>query len=267
MPFSPMDVAHNRSFSPAEFQQALQTAAVGRYLVHRSTTESTMALARREAEEGAPHGTLVLAEEQTAGRGRRGRSFFSPPGENLYFTLVLRLPIEVHGHLPIAVPVAICEAVAAEGAVARIKWPNDIWVGERKVSGMLIDAEVAADGAIAMPGIGINVNGDPALNPELRDIATSLARELGRYVDREQLLARVCNWLEPLLTASPDRLIERYREHSMVIGRGITVQPLAGVAYDAVASGIEPDGSLRVTRPTGEVACILAGDVSIRPRT
>ena len=261
-----MDAAASRSFSPVEFQQALQTVAVGRYLVHRSSTESTMALARREADEGAPHGTLVLAEEQTAGRGRRGRSFFSPPGENLYFTLVLRLPVEVHSHLPIAIPVAICEAVAAEGVAARIKWPNDIWVAERKVSGMLVDAELTPEGAVAMPGIGINVNGDPALNPELRDIATSLARELGRHVERERLLARVCNRLEPLLTASPERLVERYRELSMVIGRNITVQPLSGAAYDATATGIEPDGSLRITRPNGEVECILAADVSIRPR-
>jgi BirA family biotin operon repressor/biotin-[acetyl-CoA-carboxylase] ligase len=259
-----MDAAASRSFSPAQFQQALQTAAVGRYLLYRSSTASTMALARREADEDAPHGTLVLAEEQTAGRGRRGRSFFSPPGENLYFTLVLRLPMEVHRHLPVVVPVAVCEAIAAEGVAARIKWPNDIWVGERKVCGTLIDAELTPELSIAMPGIGINVNGDPTLNPELRDIATSIARELGRHVDREQLLARVCNRLEPLLTAFPERLIERYRELSMVIGRGITVQPLSGAAYNATATGIEPDGSLRITRPNGEVESIVAADVSIR---
>lgn len=259
-----MHVAASRPFSPAQFQEALKTVAVGRYLVFRSSTASTMALARREADEGAPHGTLVLAEEQTAGRGRRGRSFFSPPAKNLYFTLVLRLPIEIHRHLPVAVPVAVCEAIAAEGVAARIKWPNDIWIGERKVCGTLIDAELTPAGAVAMPGIGINVNGDPALNPELRDIATSVARELGRYVDRELLLAEVCNRLEPLLTASPDRLVERYRELSMVIGRDITVQPLAGAAYDAVAVGIEADGSLRVMRTNGEMERIVAADVSVR---
>ena len=259
-----MDKAASRSFSPVEFQQALQTAALGRYLLYRASTDSTMALARREADEGAPHGTLVLADEQTAGRGRRGRSFFSPPGENLYFTLVLRLPMEVHRHLPVAVPVALCEAIAAEGAAARIKWPNDIWIGERKVCGTLIDAELTPGSALAMPGVGINVNGDPALNPELRDIATSIEKELGRHVDREQLLARVCNRLEALLTASPEWLIERYRELSMVLGRTITVQPLSGAAYDATATGIEPDGSLRITRSSGDVESIVAADVSIR---
>ena len=115
-----------------------------------------------------------------------------------------------------------------------------------------------------MPGIGINVNGDPSVNPELRDIATSVAKELGRHLDRELLLARVCNRLEPLLTALPERLIARYRELSMVIGRSITVQPLSGTAYDATATGIEPDGSLRITRSNGEVESIVAADVSIR---
>src|SRR5207244_793702 len=115
------------AFDPAAFQAALNTRTIGRFLLYRPSIDTTMRLARREADEGAPDGTLVLAEEQTAGRGRRGRGFFSPPGENLYFTLLLRRPAPVHGALPVAVPVAVCEAVRAEGLDARIKWPNDIW--------------------------------------------------------------------------------------------------------------------------------------------
>ncbi|MGH2608361.1 MAG: biotin--[acetyl-CoA-carboxylase] ligase, partial [Tepidiformaceae bacterium] len=172
-------------FDARRFQEGLRTGAIGRFLVYRAATETTMVLARGLAEGGTPHGTLALAEEQRAGRGRRGRTFFSPPGENLYFTLVLRLPMEAHRRLPVAVPVAVCRAVRAEGAEARIKWPNDIWIGGRKVCGILIDAETGPDGSIAFPGIGINVNGDPTLNPELADTATSIRRELGRRVERE----------------------------------------------------------------------------------
>ena len=139
-----------------------------------------MTIARREAEEGAAHGTVVLAEEQTAGRGRKGRSFFSPAGENLYVTFILRCEPAIHRRLPVIIPVAVCEAIRDEGVDALIKWPNDIWVGQRKMAGMLIDAEIGSDGPIAFPGIGINVNGDPTINPDLRDIATSLRREVGR---------------------------------------------------------------------------------------
>ena len=90
------------AFDAAAFQRALQTRAVGRWMVYRDECESTMPLARREADEGAPHGTIVLAEAQTAGRGRRGRSFHSPAGENLYFTLVLRLSPAQQRTLPVA---------------------------------------------------------------------------------------------------------------------------------------------------------------------
>jgi BirA family biotin operon repressor/biotin-[acetyl-CoA-carboxylase] ligase len=238
---------------------------LGRFLIYRRVTETTMVLARREAEEGAPHGTLVLAEEQTAGRGRRGRSFFSPAGRNLYFTMVLRLPIEVHRLLPVSVPLAVCAAARAEGVDARIKWPNDVWVGERKLSGMLIDAEITAQGALALPGIGINVNGDPTVLPELRNSATSLARELGRDVDREELLARLCGELERVLACPREAVIEEYREMSMILGRRVLVHPAEGQPWAGEATEIAEDGGLVVVRETGGVETVAAADVSVRP--
>ena len=254
-------------FSAAEFQAQLTTGAIGRFLLYRSSVESTMMLARREAGEGAPHGTLVLAEEQTAGRGRRGRSFFSPPGENLYFTLVLRVPMEVHRRLPLIVPVAVCEAVQPDVPGSRIKWPNDIWVGERKLCGMLIDAELPAGGLpIAMPGIGINVNGDPTRIPELRDIATSVAREAGRPASREAILARVCNGIEALLSTPADALARRYEELSMIVGRDITVHLRAAQATTRSQPQSPPEGALVVTRRDGRTETVVAADVSVRPR-
>jgi len=252
-------------FSAPDFHAALTTRSIGRYLLYRPQTETTMILARREAEEGGPDGTIALAEEQTAGRGRRGRSFYSPPGENLYFTMVLRLPLDVHRRLPVAVPLAVAAACAQEGVEARIKWPNDIWVGERKLSGMLIDAELTGNGAIAFPGIGVNVNGDPTLNPELRDIATSLRRELGRTVQRELLLARICNGLEETLALPERELLDAYRKLSMVLGRRVTVSPAQGRGFEAVADSIREDGSLVVRRADGTVETVTAADVSLRP--
>lgn len=252
-------------FDPRAFQEALRTTALGRWLVYRPVTPTTMDLARREAAEGAPHGTLVLAEEQTAGRGRKGRAFFSPAGENLYFTLLLRLAEGDQARLPVAVPLAVCEACRAEGLEARIKWPNDVWVGERKLSGMLIDAEVTGGVAVAYPGIGVNVNGDPTLLPGLAAIATSLRRELGRRVAREALLARACNLLEEALEQDPRKLVARYRELSLVLGRTVNVSDVAGASFEAVAEDVTEDGALIVRRADGARETLMAAELSLRP--
>jgi BirA family biotin operon repressor/biotin-[acetyl-CoA-carboxylase] ligase len=252
-------------FDLARFQSALTTGAIGRHVTYRAVVETTMDVARQLAAAGAPDGALVLAEEQTAGRGRRGRGFYSPAHDNLYFTLILRGAARRFRTLPVAAPLAVCVACAAEGVAARIKWPNDVWCGERKLSGMLIDMETAGDASVAFPGIGINVNGDPAANPGLAAIATSLARELGRPIDRETLLARVCNELERALALPPANLHADYRTLSMVLGRRVTVTELSGAAYDALARDITPDGALLIERPNGTRDTITAADVSVRP--
>ncbi|MEJ5221562.1 MAG: biotin--[acetyl-CoA-carboxylase] ligase, partial [Tepidiforma sp.] len=122
----------------ARFQSLLHTRTVGRSLVYRPVVGSTMDLARREAAEGAIHGTAVFAEEQTAGRGRRGRSFFSPAGANIYVTFVLRCSLDIHRTLPVRVPIAVAAAIRSVVPSAAIKWPNDVWVGDLKACGMLI---------------------------------------------------------------------------------------------------------------------------------
>ena len=253
------------SFDARRFQEHLTTSAIGRFLVYREQVDSTMVLAKREAAEGAPHGTIVLAEEQTAGRGRRGRTFDSPPGENIYMTLVLRLPLEAHRRLPLAVPLAICIACGEEGVDAKIKWPNDIWVGQRKLSGILIDADLGGDGPVAMPGIGINVNSDPTVNPALVDTATSLRRELNRHVARERLLATICNQLERTIALDPVALSGEYRSNSMIIGHQVTVSTASGESYEAIAEGIADDGGLVVLLTEGSRRTLIAEDVSVRP--
>jgi BirA family biotin operon repressor/biotin-[acetyl-CoA-carboxylase] ligase len=253
-------------FDVTAFLAALRTTEIGRKFVYHESIPSTMDAAREEAAGGAPHGTVVLAEEQTAGRGRRGRSFYSPATDNLYFTLVLRLPLASHRRLPVLLPLAVAHALRAEGADARIKWPNDIWINDRKVCGMLIDGELAYNGGLGFPGIGVNVNGDPTENPELSEIATSLAKELGRPVSREAVLAGICNELERLLTCPMTDLIQDYRELSCTLGREVTVHPTGGRAFDATALSISDDGELMVRQENGLVTAINAADVSVRPR-
>jgi BirA family biotin operon repressor/biotin-[acetyl-CoA-carboxylase] ligase len=163
------------------------------------------------------------------------------------------------------VPLAVLAGIKAEGVAAGIKWPNDIWAGERKLCGMLIDAELSDIGAIAMPGIGVNVNGDPTLIPELREIATSLQRELGRPVQRERLLAGVCNELQRLLSLPQDEVIDLYRRGSVVLGKAVLVTPLKGDPYEATARRIAADGSLVVERADGRVEELNAAEVTLRP--
>ena len=130
---------------------------------------------------------------------------------------------------------------------------------------MLIDAEVGAEGPVAFPGIGINVNGDPTVNPELRDVATSLRREVGRPVQRESLLAAICNRLEAMLTPSEDPLIVEYRQLSMILDRDVTVTPVSGEPYVAKAVSIADDGGLIIQRHDGTVETVLAAEVTLRP--
>ena len=257
-------MAASPPFDTERFAAALHTAGLGRDFRYVLETPSTMDLARSAAAEGARHGALILAESQTAGRGRRGRGFFSPPGGSLYFTLILRPSREAYGRLPLAVPLAVCRACAHEGVDARIKWPNDIWVGERKVCGMLIDGETGPGGLTAYAGIGINVNADPTADAALRDSATSLSRELGRQVGRESLLARICDQLEAAVDAPERDLVDAYRAVSLVLGRLVTVEEAEG-AYEARALNIGPDGGLVVEREGGERLTVLAADVSVRP--
>ena len=168
-------------FSPSLFSSHLTTQLLGRFLLYRLTTPSTQLLAKREAIEGAPNGTLILAEQQTAGKGRvDGRTWLSPPAHNLYFTLLLR-PSDVRDitKLNFALSLAVCRAVEASapaGLQPRVKWPNDVWVGGRKVAGVLVDVDMMGSACTVSAGIGVNVNQDwtAVEDKELRDSATSL---------------------------------------------------------------------------------------------
>jgi len=183
-------------FSKPHFSWNLHTDYVGRRFQYRPYTESTQDDARHMLQRWrSPNGTIILAESQSAGRGRSGRSWVSPADVNLYFTLSL-YPVEDPRPLAYVTPLAIAEAIEEvsekKGRPLRalLKWPNDVFLNGRKVAGELVETATAEDGQpVAFVGAGINVNLDPDGHPEIKDIATSIKDEIGFEVPREEVLA------------------------------------------------------------------------------
>jgi len=247
-------------------QERLATRWLGRALLYCTVTTSTQDVARREAEASAPHGTAVVADEQTAGRGRLGRAWHSPPGENLYITLILRPDAPLGPKLAMVAPLAVARAVEEVTPLrAGIKWPNDVWIGGRKLAGVLIEAEVRGEEvAFSLVGIGVNVNMDVAAVPELAETATSLRRELGREVPREDVLASLLNHLEALYEAPEEEVWRQWRQRLITLGRHVVARAGQEVT-EGLAEDVDRQGRLLVRRPDGALVAIDAADVTLRP--
>jgi BirA family biotin operon repressor/biotin-[acetyl-CoA-carboxylase] ligase len=249
----------------ARLQGELKTSHLGRSVVYRPVTTSTMDLARREAEEGATSGTIVLTEEQTTGRGRFGRTWVSPPGANTYVTLVLRPSPDQLRVLPVAAPLAVARALRASGAEPTLKWPNDVQLDGLKVAGILLESEwLGGDPVYTLAGIGINVNFDATNVAEIAGIATSMRTHLGREVPREPVLAAVLNELESILDrADQAEILSEYRPLVTTIGQQVQVSA-AGETVSGVAEGIDQEGRLLVRTASGVVQAFAAGEVTLR---
>ena len=221
---------------------------------------------------GGPEDQVLVAEEQTAGRGRAGRTWVSQPGASLTFSVLLRpapVPPSARGWLPLLTGVAVAEGVrSASGVVARLKWPNDVLAGDRKLAGIL--AEQSADGDAVVIGVGLNVStSEKALPVSPAGLpATSLLVE-GADVGREALLAKILRSLERWYLrfgADPDPvssgLLAQYRADCATLGRQVRVELPAGRALAGTAEDIDPAGRLLV-RPAGAASAtaVSAGDV------
>ena len=246
----------------------LATQFVGRFILYRTWIGSTQDLARRAAEAGAPEGTLVLADAQGAGRGRLGRPWVSPPGRNLYLSLVLRPPTSCLKALALLAPLAVSRAVEeVTGLRPRIKWPNDILLGPRKLSGVLIDVGLQGRTVrYALVGIGLNVNLDPSAYPQIAALATSLRAELGGDVSRVEVLAALLNELEGLyLGAQRGEPVWRWwRERLETVGRWVRVR-VGSTVEEGLAEDVAEDGSLLLRRADGSSLAIAAGEVTLAP--
>jgi BirA family transcriptional regulator, biotin operon repressor / biotin---[acetyl-CoA-carboxylase] ligase len=222
---------------------------------HYRRTDSTNARARELAAAGAPGGTIVTADEQTAGRGRQGRIWTAPAGKALLYSAIVRPFDERHGLLPLAVPIAVSEAaesLAPADASCQLKWPNDVWLEGRKLAGVLIESR-AGDGW-AVIGIGVNVAIEPhEFPPELRDRAVSI----GGDATVGAALAAVNESLAAWIEVEPARILDEFRRRDALRGRSVSWDGGSGVAV-----GVDDVGHLLVDVGSGTVA-LGAGEVHL----
>lgn len=238
---------------------------------YRETLDSTNILAKELARQGAASGTLVVAEEQTAGRGRRGRSWSSSKGQGIWVSLLLQssLPADRLPWLTLLAGIAVVEAVQAAGLRdAWLKWPNDVWVERRKLCGILTEVAGQRQGATAVIiGIGVNIHQE-SFPAEIAASATSFYRETGRRIYRAALLADILHRLETLLPLAADPeaqpFLDRWSRHDRLLGQPVAVLA-ADRSYRGIARGLTPGGALQIERDDGTLETLLAGDISLRP--
>jgi len=222
---------------------------------HFRVTGSTNTRARELAEAGAPGGAVVTAAEQTAGRGRQGRVWTAPEGKALLYSAILRPLDERHLLLPLAVPLAVCAAAEElePGIECRIKWPNDVWVEERKLAGVLIEA-VPQDGW-AVIGVGLNLSIEPHEFPaDLRHPATSLGGGVSREEARHALDSQLGRWVK----SAGDEVLGEWRRRDALRGREVAWEGGSGVV-----DGVDDRGRLVVAVPGGGRAVLGAGEVRL----
>jgi len=258
---------------PSIIWKDLQTRALGQHIYYYRQIDSTNQKAKELAIEGKPNGTLIIAEEQTKGRGRLGREWVSPFGTGIWMSILLRPDIHPWDAPRITLLSAVAVARSIEGITklkTGIKWPNDIILGQKKVCGILTEMNGELDQLHwIVIGIGINVNSEQKDFPkELQGTATSLKAELGRTVDRALLIRRICTEMEDYLEGflkSRDFLpvIQECRERSVTIGKMVRVTDSSG-DWVGMAENIDVDGSLLVRKADGSLERVLSGDVSVR---
>ena len=272
-------MANEASFDRDAFSHALCTRRMGRTLIARASVESTMDVAWDALAEGMPDGTAVVADQQTRGRGRAGRSWWMPPGRALAISLALHPGCDARelGTLPLVVGLALAEALEMLGASgagvrgtgfrARLKWPNDVLIGDRKLAGVLCESRRRGGaGEAVVVGVGVNVSQTASEFPaELAATATSLAIE-GVPATREQVAAALLNRLEPLwdehAEGGREAVLERWRERADFWGRTVTVRTPSGT-LSGIARALDADGGLVVSLPGGAETTVLAGDLEL----
>ncbi len=254
------------AFDVTRYRGLLTTESFGREIIFESSTGSTMDVARGAAKQGAPEGTIAVADEQTSGRGRLGRSWVTPPRANLASTLIMHPNLDHTRQISMIAPLAVCDAIEADcGIVADIKWPNDVHIAGRKLAGVLIESTLEPGPPLVLVGTGINVNFDPAEHAEIRDIATSLLRETGHLHDRESVLAAyVANFERMYLeSARGVSMMPRWKNRLVTLGQHVHASWPGGEAT-GLAEDVDDDGGLIVRIASDATITVQAGDVTLR---
>lgn len=241
-------------------------------MIHRfETIDSTNTRAKEMAAQGAPHGTVLIARQQTGGRGRMGRTFHSPAGTGIYLSMILRPKCRADAlmHLTCAVAVAMCDAIeAAAGFRPGIKWTNDLVYEKRKLGGIL--TELGFEGsalAYVIVGIGLNCTQTKSdFPPELQSMAGSLSMVTGSKIDQPRLeseMLRALSAMSENLLSEKEAIMSRYRKDCVTLGKDISVVRGEAIRH-GTALDIDADGGLLVRYNDGSIQTVSSGEVSIR---
>jgi len=243
----------------------LGTGFIGQKILYYPRLASTMTVAKMQARQGAAEGTVVIAGEQTAGRGRLERLWLTPRG-NIALSIILYPGKSYLPYLVMVSSLAVVRSIeAVTGLTARIKWPNDVLINGKKVGGILVETQFSGKKvAYSVVGIGINVRLRPADYPDLQYPATSLVTELGRPVSRPDLLRYLFSEFESLYCSLPlaDSIVEEWRGRLVMLGRNIRVGQ-GDRLLEGIAESVASDGSLLLRLPDGNCTRIVAGDVTL----
>ena len=243
---------------------------LGQHRVEIVECGSTNDEAARLARAGASHGTVVIAQSQRAGRGREGRAWQSPPGLGLYLSAVVRppLPLALVPPMTLAIGVGLCDAARTFGAPATLKWPNDLLVGDRKLAGVLVEAQSQGTRLEAViVGIGVNLGGE--LPDEVAATAITLAEAAATTIDRggfvDRLLASVAHWIDRYAASGLPAVIPAWTER-MALGL-VARATVDGAPLEGELAGLDGDGALLVRDGDGDLHRVRSGDVELVRRS
>jgi BirA family transcriptional regulator, biotin operon repressor / biotin---[acetyl-CoA-carboxylase] ligase len=255
--------------APKILHRRLPPGPFGKRIHHFFKTDSTNSVAMALGDQGEPHGTVVIAEEQTAGRGRAGHAWHSEKTNGIYMTVLLRPPLSPQQAplITLAAGLAVREAILEQtGLAPDLRWPNDLLFGRKKFCGILTEMKAEQDQIhFVAVGIGINVNHE-RIPAELSSIATSLKIETGRAQSRVELVARLLRHLDSyynrFVKEGPETIVARFSEvSSYAEGKRVRIES-ASESYTGTTEGLEPGGLLRVRRDDGRVLPVIAGTLS-----
>ncbi len=250
------------TLSSVSISKGLKSRFIGQRVLYYHSVTSTNDIARREAQRGVPEGTVVIAERQTAGRGRMERVWHSPRG-NIAISLILHPDLLFLPSLIMLASLAVSHSIqVVTGIKTQIKWPNDVLINGKKVCGILIESDLQGSKVnYSIIGIGINVNINLADFPEIQSIATSLSSELGREVSRLALIRSLLVEMEKLYLSGS--IFEEWRDNLITLGKRVRATSGETVS-EGIAESVNRDGSLLLRGADGSITRIVAGDVTLR---
>jgi len=258
------------TLSAASIKKGLQTSFFGQEVFFLPSTTSTNRIAKEAAQKGMQEGTLIITNQQTEGRGRFDRTWWSSPGKDLLFSLIFRPPLKASQtfRLTLLSSLAVAEGIRQEtGLDALIKWPNDVYIEGKKVSGILSESGIHNEHLeYVIVGIGINVNSTPSTNPEIEERATSISMELGKNFPRLTLLTVILELIEryyrSLQKGGFHFLKKRWDALSLITHKKVMVES-QGCMHEGTAESVDDDGFLLLLDHTGTKRRIVSGDVSL----